>query len=170
MFAKQALHRRAHGLHVQPIVQTPGAVQMERGRRGAIEDAIFIHPGAAVAARVEGIRDDLDFFDRDVFRRQCVESALDAVRIETLVRMEIDDLPQRMHARVGAPRPCHTDGLSQKCQNRSFENRLDGFAVGLDLPAVVIRPIVFDGEFDIHGERACFAFRVPIWNLQPADL
>ena len=156
MFAEQALNRLPHSLQIQQLVQMPGAIPMERRRRGAIEDAIFINAGTAIAPGVKGIRDDLDFFDRDVSRRERVESALDAVRIETLVRMEIDDLPQRMHARVGAPRPCHTDGLSQKCQNRSFENRLDGFAARLDLPAVVIRPIVFDGEFDIHGERACF--------------
>jgi hypothetical protein len=35
---------------------------------------------------------------------------------------------------------------------------LNGFTAGLDLPAMIVRAVVLDGKFDVHGEMTTRGF------------
>jgi len=59
-------------------------------------------------------------------------------------------LPERVHARVGAPRGGDADLRAEYFLQRLLENPLDRPAVRLELPARVIGAVVFDGELDVH--------------------
>ena len=55
-----------------------------------------------------------------------------------------------MNAGVGAPGAGYSRGSLEKRRNRLLQNRLNRLATGLDLPAVVAGPVIFDGDLDVH--------------------
>src|ERR1700722_11258248 len=57
------------------------------------------------------------------------------------------DLPQRMHAGVGAARAMNPNRLAADRPDRGLQRALHRRAVVLKLPAAERRAVIFDGEF-----------------------
>ena len=104
--ADQALRRLVHGGGVERVAPLPGAVAVERERRAAVDDAIEIVPRCGREARVEIVRRTLagEHADR-VGPNLRVQRFAHLPWLPVLGEIEMRDLGQRMHARIGAPRP-----------------------------------------------------------------
>src|SRR5262245_24739482 len=154
MLAQQARNRSTHGIDIQWLVHMPGAMEIKRRRRRTIEYLILIDPRAPIAARVEGIRDDLDIFDRDIERGKSIQAAPDAMRFEFFVGEKIYHLTESMYPGVSAAGPGNPGWRRKKRADGPLRNALKRIAFGLVLPATVIGTVVFDGKLDVHAE--CF--------------
>src|SRR5437762_1579020 len=66
------------------------------------------------------------------------------------------DLAARVHAGVRPPGAAHPHGLAEYRRERLLQHLLHRGSAGLDLPAVVCRSLVLDGEPELHvrGDRA----------------
>ena len=76
----------------------PSAIQIERRRRRTVEDVIFVDATLAVSARVEGVGNDLDIFDRNIVGSQRIERAPNPMRAVFLFGEKIGHLAERMDA------------------------------------------------------------------------
>ena len=79
-------------------------------------------------------------------------------------RVEVYDLPERVHPGVGAARADDPHGLVGDPGERPLDRRLDGLAVRLALPPAERPPVVFDDEGDPAG-----AHGVSVRAFTPAD-
>src|SRR6478752_1166425 len=59
----------------------------------------------------------------------------------------MSDLPQRMHAGIGASRTVDAHLLAADRLDRGFQRALHRWRVVLDLPAAKWRAVIFDDEF-----------------------
>jgi hypothetical protein len=67
---------------------------------------------------------------------------------------KIGDLTQGMHSCIGSARPVESNLFPEDFRKGVLQNRLNGLAVRLDLPTMVIRSIILDSELDVHkGQR-----------------
>src|SRR4029077_5633880 len=114
---------------------------------------IFIHSTAPVTAGGGKFPDDFHFFYSDIPGGERMESAPDPVLVEFFRAEKIGYLPQRVHAGIGPPGSGNTSWLPHKSGNSFLQKRMNGFPAGLDLPAMVVGPVVLDGKFDVHGKE-----------------
>ena len=68
------------------------------------------------------------------------------VGVPALDQVDMADLPQRMHAGVGAPGAVDRDLLAAERLDGGRQHALHRRAVVLDLPADERPPVIFDGE------------------------
>jgi len=57
-----------------------------------------------------------------------------------------------MDACVGSPGTRNARWDTEKRRYRLLEHRLNGWPVGLHLPAMVIRPVILHRQLNIHGD------------------
>ena len=144
MFAEHAGNCGEHGLTIEIFVQMPGAVQIKRRRRGAIEDMIFVNTTPAVPARIERIGNELNLFDGDVRRREGIETAQNSESLKFFIDEKISHLADSMNPGIGATGTYDSRWRPKKSHNRTFENFLDGFTVRLNLPTAVTRAVILN--------------------------
>ena len=109
--------------------------------------------------RVEIVRHVFRRQDRDRMRAQMrVQSVADGVGLDRLGEIEMRDLPERMHAGIGAARALDRHALAGQLLDRDFDLALHGHGVGLELPAGKRRAVIFDQDFGARHdstERRC---------------
>src|SRR5277367_4602022 len=114
----------------------------EGGKHGradliAGEDAVFVGLAAGAVAGVEDFGDGLDCEDADAGRERAVESAVKVCSGNGDGEGEGGDLTEGVDAGVGAAGALGQDGLAGDTMDCLRECALDGWQVGLNLPAVV---------------------------------
>ena len=101
------------------------------------------------AARVEIFRRGLCLDDRDgVGNKMGVEPFGEAPGRPVADEIEMGDLSQRVHARVGASGSMRDDALAGNGEDRVLQDLLDRNAVFLALPAGERRSVIFEGELE----------------------
>ena len=98
--------------------------------------------GSSAITGVEIIRDGGDLQHADIGGKGAVERSLEPKNIEGLIVNKVGDLPEGVHAGVGAAGPCNSKGGSQHDGQCMFEKRLNGGRIILDLPSAVLRSVV----------------------------
>src|SRR3979409_2306098 len=89
-----------------------------------------------------------------------IEAVAKASRHEMLCNIAMRDLPQRVHAGVGAPRAVNANIFARARLDRGFQRALYRWAIVLDLPAAERRAVIFDGEFVAgHQDKRAGGFR-----------
>jgi hypothetical protein len=144
MFAEHAGNCGEHGLTVQIFVQVPGAVKMEWGWRGTVENMVFVNTTPAVPARIERIGNELNLFDGNVRRRKGIETAQNSESLKFFIDQKISHLADGMNPGIGATGTYDSRWRPKKSRNRTFENFLDGFTVRLNLPTAVTRAVILN--------------------------
>ena len=81
---------------------------------------ILVNAASPVTACIETVWHDLDFFDRDVGRREGIESAKNAEPITVFFDEEIRHLTEGMDPGVGAPGAGNARWRSKKSRNRAL--------------------------------------------------
>jgi hypothetical protein len=83
----------------------------------------------------------------DIVGKVGVPRAPELARRQASVVVEVDDLPSRVNARVGAAR-CHDAGSPENPLEGILANTLHGDRVGLSLPAAIRGSIVLEDGSD----------------------
>ena len=126
---------------------------MERRRCRPIEDLIFVHPAARVAPGDRRVWHDLDFLDRDIWRRERVEGAQDPVWLIFLLCVKkLATCPRAWTPASVRPEPLIWGEVRKKIVSAPSLRPLGSIRSSLNLPAMVIGAVIFNGEFDVHGE------------------
>src|ERR1700687_1260161 len=89
-----------------------------------------------------------------------IEAVAQAARDEMFGNIAMRDLPQRVHAGVGAARAVNANLLAADRLDRGFQRALHRGAIVLDLPAAERCTVIFDDEF-IAGHFAPVAVNHP---------
>ena len=152
--ADQTLCGGVHGAAVEQLGDAQGPAPLEGQIGAAIDDAIKIMPLGGGEAGIEIVRHLLGRDDRDRLRPQMrVHGIAHGVGLPVLVEIDVGDLAERMHARIGAARSLHVDHLAAELRHRLLERGLHGRSVVLDLPADERPAVIFDGELVAgHGD------------------
>src|SRR6266511_2990085 len=96
---------------------------------------------------VEAGRSGLDLQNVDVEGEAVVQTVLDRERRHRLLRLQVGDLGERMHARVRPPGSAERRVLPEELPRRPQEDTGNrSLGVLLRLPAAVARPVVLERE------------------------
>ena len=103
VLADQSLRGRVHRVGIERPRQPPGAADVEREVGAAIGDPIEIMPLLRGEPRLETVRHDFRTEHADRMRPQMrVQAVAKPARHEMLGNIAMRDLPERMHAGIGA--------------------------------------------------------------------
>src|SRR3989338_1047443 len=153
MLSLEESNRLLHGSEIERVVDVPGKTLMKGGGDRVVPYTVPIEPALGVPARVERVGNRFDLPDHDVVRSEGIEPFVKPPEIDRLRGDEIRYLSQRVNPRVRPTGAVHPDLDAEKFFQGLLQNRLNGLAVGLDLPAVIVGPVVLDSELDIHGAK-----------------
>src|ERR1700723_4209377 len=93
-----------------------------------------------------------DFFagdDADGMRKLGVHAALNFRGVQIRMGFEMRDLPERMNSGIGAAGPVNRDSLLGDLLQRVLDGALNRGNFRLELPAVKLRAVVGDDEFNV---------------------
>jgi hypothetical protein len=85
----------------------------------------------------------VDSVDLDILREFRADRPADLLRCHPGIRHEVGHLTERVYARVGPPCSVDLNVLSKNPGDGLVEGALHGPHTGLSLPAVEVRPVVF---------------------------
>src|SRR5579864_8903773 len=114
----------------------PGMTAFERKRRAPADDAIEVMARGSRETRMKVRRRNLRRDDGSGRRSEMmIERIANFFSGEQLLEVEMGDLTERMHARVGAARAGDRHALAGHLENRLFDCGLHGGTILLSLPA-----------------------------------
>jgi hypothetical protein len=145
-----------HAGHVQLSIRVPGVTTEKEIRLLPVENPVFIGLGFHAVPGVEIKGRLLCVSDKDVLRKQAVESFSDRLGIHIRVGKEVADLVESVNPSVGSARGNHPDLLA--CEDLDFvlQNRLNGEGILLPLPAVVLGAVVCQHHSDVSSVHPSF--------------
>ena len=133
VLADEPLGGGVHRVGVEPARHPPGAAAVDREIGPPVGDAIEIMPPHRRAARVEIRRDFFRRQDRYRMRAQMrVERVADGVGLALAGKIEMRDLAERVHARVGAAGALHHHLLAGEQLDRRHDRALHRGRIVLD--------------------------------------
>ena len=147
----------AHRLHVEPLLDPPGAAAIEGQRRAPVDDPIDIEAAAGAAAGVKIVGRAFGLQDRDgVLSEMGVEPLHEPERRPVALEIDVRHLSGGVNASVGPPGTMRDGRLARHAENRLFQRLLDRDAVLLSLPADERRAVIFECELEARhsGLRA----------------
>jgi len=165
MIANQAGSRLIHRVMVERIGKMPGIARPDWRAPRVVPDPILIDTTCGVAARIEGVRGLFNPCDGNIRGKKGIEATLETREIHRFGGVECHYLAQSMDARIGAPGNAHPHGFAEQALERGLNRALHGGHGGLYLPAVVIRPVVFECQLERqsgakgHGKQTTVASR-----------
>src|SRR2546428_3039852 len=152
--ADQPRARFAHGRDVQRRRELELPQPLERQTLRRVPDPVFVCAARRGEPCVEVLLRRLELRDRDVLREKGVDPPPDRLSVQRARRPEVDDLPCRMHSRVGPPRAGDPDGFVADRGERALELRLHRRRVRLHLESGVARPVVGHARLPVRRIRS----------------
>ena len=137
-----------HGVDVEGPEDLPGLQPGERRAGGQVLDPVAVALAPRVAPGVEGRLPDLGRAHRHVLGEERVHPLHVGGRGQRALHGEARDLPERVHAGVGAPGAGDPHRLLVEGRERPLQLGLDRRPVGLDLPPHVAGAVVGEDELD----------------------
>lgn len=150
MFSLERPNRLLHGGKIHFVMHMPGEAPMKSRREWMVPDLVHIEPAPAVPSGIEGVGNYFDLFYDDVGRGQGIQPLLQPPRLYLPRNKKVGYLTQCMNPRVRSAGSVKSSPNSQDCFEPLFQNLLDGRPVRLDLPAVIVGPVILDSELDVH--------------------
>ena len=141
----------AHGADVEVVLDPPDEGFAECG--APARDLIEIGAPHGVMAGVEPVVGVSGGDDVDVLGKQIVEPVDELLLGQGLRRLQVGDLPDRVHTGVGAPGPLDIDRDAEQLAGRPQQVALNGAGIQLPLPPVVACSLVLDGEAVAHARK-----------------
>src|SRR6185437_13345608 len=152
--ADQALRRLVHGGGIERARHAPDAVGLERQIGAAVDDAVEIVALDGRKSRVEVVRDLFGRKHGDRLRAQMkVDGVAHRVGVPLFGEIDMRDLAERMHARIGAAGAAHRGALGGECRDGVGQRALDRGTVVLRLPAHIRRAVILEREL-VAGHQA----------------
>jgi hypothetical protein len=145
--ADQNLRGRMHRVGVEAVMDMPHAAFVEDGPRAPVRDSIKIGALHGRETRVE-IGRYLRHVDRSHTGglQMPVQRVADFQRVPVALEIDVCCLPQRVHARIGAPGGGDFHRMAAEFRECGFQRFLHRRPVGLTLPADETAAIVFEDQ------------------------
>src|SRR5438128_6621121 len=153
--ADQPRARFAHRRDVQRRGELDLPQPLERQTLGRVADPVFVCAARRGEPCVEVLLRRLELRDRDVLREKGVDPPPDRLSVQRARRPEVDDLPCRVHPRVGPPRAGDPDAFVADRGERALELRLHRRRVRLHLESGVARPVVGHARLPVRRLGRC---------------
>lgn len=118
---------------------------------GPVPDTVPVGPALSVVARMKSVGHLADCVDGNIRGQNRVEALLKPRQVEGVGSLKGCHLAQRMNPCVGSSSHPHANGRIQNPGQDRFERSLNSGSRGLNLPAVIIGPVVFEQQFIMHG-------------------
>ena len=141
--------RKIDRLDIELMADGMDVPSVERGHDRRCPHMIFISLRLSRLSSMELEADFLDGKNTDVWRQQGVHAAVECIEVHRHFRGEIRDLTVCVHARISTSRAVYPNGLVQDATEDFLEPALDCRDAWLELPAVIVGPVVRDGEFQV---------------------
>ena len=137
VLADEQAYRGLHLPDIQSFAYVAGEPPCQRRRSPAVQDAVAISTASRMPSRVERRVNDVRFPDRYVLRQVVVHGTDERCGRVGRLRIECDDLPLSMYARIGSS--CAPDAHSLACEplERLFKLGLYRWCVHLILEAAI---------------------------------
>lgn len=169
VLAKERRRGAPHRIDCQTALDMPAAMALQRIDRGCVHDGVGVRSLAGRKARMEGFVGRHDRPHRDGRADQPIEAPPRAGKVGQKAlgsppRCDVDVqyLPEGMHATVGASRSNRGDVLANRTPQRLFEDALHGRQpASLAREAVEGRPVVGDVETQPGQLPASFPVALP---------
>ena len=116
----------------------------QSARRASKADAVAVRASPRVEARVERVRYVLCREHAEVVRQQPVQRLCSAIRRRPGLHLDGGDVPERVHAGVGATRDCKRVDAPVELGEHLPELGFDGPRAGLTRPAAEPGAVVLD--------------------------
>ena len=147
VLADERLRGRVHGVGIEPARHAPGARALQREIGAAVDDAVEVVALPCREPRIEVVGDLLGGQNRDRMRPQVrIHRIAQLVGAPVLREIDMRDLAERVHARIGAPRAGDLHGMIAAASERLGQHALHARADALHLPADERRAVILDGE------------------------
>ena len=142
-----------HALNIQRVRVMAHIAPLKRRADFAAKDTVFVglHLGRITRVKVE--RRLFGAQRANVAGEQPVHRPAKIVERNRILHAERRHLRERVHAGIGAARAGYFDRLARDLACYFLQNALNGRQSRLDLPAVIIRPIVGDLDFNSSHQR-----------------
>ena len=99
-----------HRIRIEPVIHVPYPSGVDRGRRATVEDTVKIDTAGRRKACVKFGIDRCRRQHRDRIGSEMeVKRVPDGVRIRGLRKVDMSDLPERMHTRIGSASALNND-------------------------------------------------------------
>jgi len=138
----------SHDPTVEAVLHPPDEGLAESG--AATRDLIEVRTAEGVMAGVEPVVDVTGVDDIDVLGQTIVEPVEELLDVHWLRRLQVGDLPERVHTGVGSPRPLNVNRRAEELAGGPQQFTLNGTGILLPLPPVVACTLIFDGEAVAH--------------------
>ena len=148
MLAQKQLSPLPHRLHIQRLVKPAHLAGKQRGAHRVVEQQVAVTSGNRAETGMELIAHRPRPQHADTVRQQGIDAANPGAVRPGHVSIEMNDLVQRMHARIGAPRRHHPDRFPGDAGERSLQCILHAAAGKLALPAAETAAVILHAERD----------------------
>src|SRR3546814_233481 len=140
----QPLGGQVHCVCIKVRENTPRKPCIQRQRRAAIDDAIFIRPPNAGKAGMPVVVHGAAIDDRHrIWAKLRVQRLRQPEGRDRIIQIDMCDLPARMDARVGAAGGMDHRQMAGDALQRFLDRLLDGRAMRLPLPAHEGAAVIF---------------------------
>lgn len=136
------------------------AVAIEGGTHGAVDQAIAIVAQRGVAARTEFHRRVRHAADDDVVGEEAVGRMENAAGRQRRFDEAVGGVAERVNPGIGASGGAEDDWLSEHFSQHALQLALERGGVGLPLPALIARSVIFEVEKKISFHVSGFEFQV----------
>ena len=162
MLAKQPSRAGTHRLDRQGAMVPADPVREQRGAYRPVEQEVGVVAARGGEARVELCADR----ERPAHGHRLRQKRIRAPHPRRVgpqrVGVEMGDLKRRVYARIGASGCNRVRARARDGSKRGLERILHATAVGLRLPAVKRRAVVFESERDAHASKKTAAHRAAV--------
>ena len=147
MPADQRLRGVVHHARIERPRHMPDPIDLEAGRRAAVEDAVKIVALDGGEASAEGFRDHRRRQNGDRFRLEMgIRGVPHRVRPPFAIEVDMHHLMGGMNAGIGAAGAVDAHRLPGETSDCLLDGLLNRAPVGLELPPGKRRPVIFDDE------------------------
>jgi hypothetical protein len=119
------------------------------GRQFPVENPILVNLSLCTKTGMECFVNLLNVFNPDILGKETVEGFQKGQNIEGTMGLEMSYLSQGMDPGIGSAGGNQSHRLSRDLRELPFDGSLNSLNVWLNLPAVIVRPVIFNSQFNI---------------------
>lgn len=150
MLTLEGDHGHFHGSEIQRAMDMAGEPTEQRGRPSPIPNTVLIQSASRVPPRIKGVRDRFEFLDSDIRGRQSVKPPLEFPKIHWAGTVKVCHLTCRVDPCIGPTGGMKPNLFTQDLTESPLQYFLDGPPIGLNLPTMIVSPVVLNDKLKVH--------------------
>ena len=150
VFTEQQRRTALHGVHIERVMIPTGPTMPDARTLRSIDQYVAITTAEGRETRMKFGADRMHPAHGNGVGEKGIDAAYPGGEWPAYRRIEMNDLPGRMHARICSPSTNDFDRHASNLLQRRFERVLDGVSTGLCLPAAKSAPVILNTQSKPH--------------------